>query len=117
MKYMVARTPAEQALARSYLTGDGRDAFDVLDLSAEHHLNRSVTLTYHLAVRRKGHPEERWEFTLLWDDKSFADVFTSPAPDPERLAMLVHIVRAHIEEWWDTKGGNRQSAKMGRRLP
>ncbi|MET8680939.1 hypothetical protein ABZW18_26010 [Streptomyces sp. NPDC004647] len=61
--------------------------------------------------------DERWEFTLLWDDKSCVDVLASAAPDPERLKLLVHMVRAHIEEWWDTKGYNRQSAKMGRRLP
>ncbi|MBB1245102.1 hypothetical protein GL263_16215 [Streptomyces durbertensis] len=109
-------TPAERALARGYTTGDGAEMFDVTGLSLDHHLNRNVTLTYRLTVRREDHEDEDWEFTLLWNDKSFADVFTSPAPDPERLRQLVHIVRAHIEEWWDTKGRNRQSARMGRRV-
>ncbi|MGI5404051.1 hypothetical protein ACQEVG_32265 [Streptomyces sp. CA-135486] len=52
-----------------------------------------------------------------WDDKSFADVFTSPAPDPDRLGQLVHLVRTLLEEWRDTKEHNRRSAKMGRQLP
>ncbi|MFF3763171.1 hypothetical protein ACFYYR_03650 [Streptomyces sp. NPDC001922] len=114
MVSMVPRTPAEESLARSY--SDGRYQFDVSDLLVEHHLNRQVTLTYLLTVRSSGRPAEDWEFTMLWDDKSFVDLFTSSAPDPERLKMLVHIVRAHIEEWWYTKGGNQKSAKMGRRL-
>ncbi|GAA0478853.1 hypothetical protein ABZ951_04930 [Streptomyces sp. NPDC046215] len=114
---MPARSPAERALARSYTTGDGQVTFTVSDLSADHHDDRSVTLTYRLTVARRDHPDERWEFTLPWDDKSFADVFTSPAPDPERLGLLVHLVRTLLEEWWDTKAHNRRSAKMGRRLP
>ncbi|MEU9189378.1 hypothetical protein AB0D14_33515 [Streptomyces sp. NPDC048484] len=76
-----------------------------------------MTLTYLLTAERQGHEAERWMFTLLWDDKSFTDVFTSQAPDPERLRQLVHLVRALLEEWWDTKEHNRRSAKMGRRLP
>lgn len=51
------------------------------------------------------------------DDKSWVDVLTSPAPPPERLRQLVHLVHAHLDEWWDTKGYNRRSAKLGRRLP
>jgi hypothetical protein len=114
---MVAQTPAEEALARSYTTGDGRISFRIAELSTEHHPNRSLTLTYRLTVVRPGHEDERWEFTLPWEDKSFADVFTSPSPDPDRLAGLVRLVHALLEEWWDTKGRSRQSAKMGRRLP
>ncbi|MEC4015372.1 hypothetical protein [Streptomyces sp. H27-D2] len=114
---MVAQTPAERALARSYTTGFGPVGFDISDLSVDHHPNRSLTLTYRLTVVRPGHPDERWEFTLLWDDKSFVDVFTSATPDPERLRMLVHLVRSLLEEWFDTKGHNRRSAQMGRQLP
>ncbi|MEV0371483.1 hypothetical protein AB0I10_16915 [Streptomyces sp. NPDC050636] len=113
---MSERTPAERALARSYTTGDGEVRFAIADLSVGHHPDRSVTLTYQLTVERRGRQDERWVFTLLWDDKSFADVFTSAAPDPERLRQLVHLVRALLEEWWDTKGYNRRSAKMGRRI-
>lgn len=114
---MAARTPAEPALARSYTTGDGRVGFDITDLSVDHHPDRSAMLTYWLTVGRQGHQDERWVVTLPWDDKSFVDVLTSPAPDPDRLRQLVHIVRALLEEWWYTKGHDRQSAKMGRRLP
>ncbi|MFF2654986.1 hypothetical protein [Streptomyces sp. NPDC058045] len=113
---MSALTPAERALGRSYTAGDGTVTFNVDDLSVVHHPNRSTTLTYWLTVVRPGHDDERWVFTQPWEDKSFADVFTSSAPDPERLDQLVHVVRALLEEWWDTKGYNRLSAKMGRRL-
>lgn len=108
-------TPAERALARSHTTGDGGVRFRVDGLSVEHRPDRSVTLTYQLTVQRRGQDEERWVWTLPWDDRSFTDVFTAPAPDPERLGQLVHMVRALLEEWWDTKGHNRRSAKMGRR--
>lgn len=110
------QTPAVRELARSYTTGDGEVRFTVADLSVISHPDRSFTLTYQLTVERRGRQDERWVFTLTWDDKSFADVFTSTAPDPERLRMLVHLVRAQLEEWWDTKDYNRLSAKMGRRV-
>ncbi|MGP3949784.1 hypothetical protein [Streptomyces sp. 7N604] len=113
----MTQTPAEQALARSYTTGDGQIRFSISDLSVDHHPDHSVTLTYRLTVVRQGHRDERWQFTLPWDDKSFVDVFTSPAPDRDRLRQLVHLVHTLLEEWWDTKGHNRQSAKMGRQLP
>ncbi|MFR0358547.1 hypothetical protein [Streptomyces sediminimaris] len=112
---MEEQTPAEQALSRSYVTADGL-RFDVTKMSVEHHPDRSATLTYWLTVGRHGHPDERWVVALPWDDKSWVDVLTSPAPPPDRLRQLVHLVHAHLEEWWDTKGHNRQSAKMGRRL-
>ncbi|MCB5908197.1 hypothetical protein [Streptomyces pinistramenti] len=115
--HMPAKMPAEQALARSYTTGDGMVRCNVDELSVSHQPDRSVMLTYWLTAEREGLQAERWEFTLPWDDKSFLDVFTSPAPDPERLQQLVYIVRTALEEWWDTKGHNRKSAKMGRRLP
>ncbi|MFD4571836.1 hypothetical protein ACFWNK_15910 [Streptomyces sp. NPDC058417] len=113
---MEEQTPAEQALSRSYVTGDGL-RFDVTKLAIEHHPDRSATLTYWLTVSGQGRPDERWLLTLPWDDKSWADVLTSPAPPPDRLRRLVHLVHAHLDEWWDTKGHNRQSAKRGRRLP
>jgi len=106
---------AEQALSRSYAPADGL-RFDVAELSVEHHPDRSATLTYGLTVVRHGHPDERWLVTLPWEDKSWADVLTSAAPPADRLGRLVHLVHAHLEEWWDTKGHNRVSAKMGRRL-
>ena len=109
------QTPAEQALSRSYVTADGI-RFDVVEMTVEHRPDRSATLTYRLTVGRQDHPDERWVVTLPWSDKSWADVFTSPAPPPDRLQQLVHLVHAHLEEWWDTKGHNRQSAKMGQRL-
>lgn len=109
------RTPAEQALSRSYVAADGT-RFDVTEMSVEHRPDRGMTFTYSLTVGRPGHPDERWVVALPWDDKSWVDVLTSPAPPPDRVRMLVHLVRAHLEEWWDTKGHNRQSAKMGRRL-
>ncbi|MCH0562104.1 hypothetical protein [Streptomyces sp. MUM 2J] len=112
---MEEQTPAEQALSRSYVTADGL-RFDVMKMSVEHHPDRSATLTYWLTVSRQGHPDEHWVVTLPWHDKSWVDVLTSPAPPPDRLGHLVHLVHAHLEEWWDTKGHNRQSAKMGRRL-
>lgn len=112
-----APTPAERALGSSYTTGDGQITFEISDLSVAHHPDRSVTLTYSLTVMRQGRQDERWVFTLPWDDKSFVDVFASQAPDPERLRQLVHLVRALLEEWWDTKEHNRRSARMGRRLP
>ncbi|MEU0256520.1 hypothetical protein ABZ299_29485 [Streptomyces sp. NPDC006184] len=112
---MEERTPAEQALSRSYVTADGL-RFDVVSLSVEHRPDRGMTLTYLLTVRRQGHPDERWVVALPWDDKSWVDVLTSPAPPADRLRQLVHLVHAHLEEWWDTKGHNRRSAKMGRRL-
>ncbi|MEU8919090.1 hypothetical protein [Streptomyces nigrescens] len=112
----MAQTPAEQALARSYTTGDGKVTFDISDLSVQHHANRSMTFTYQITVVRQGHQDELWEFTLPWDDKSFTDVLTSPHPDSDRVEQLVHVVRTLLEEWWDTKGRSRQSAKMGRQL-
>ncbi|MFM9368645.1 hypothetical protein [Streptomyces sp. Da 82-17] len=113
---MIEPSPACQALAQSYTTGDGRTAFRVTGLTITPHPDRSHTLTYRLAVSDNGLEGEQWEFTLLWDDKAFADVFDAPAPDPERLRLLVHLVRALLEEWWDTKGHDRGSAKMGRRV-
>ncbi|OII61495.1 hypothetical protein BJP40_05090 [Streptomyces sp. CC53] len=112
---MEERTPAELALSRSYATADGL-RFDVMRMSVEHHPDRGATLTYWLTVGRQDRPDESWVVALPWQDKSWVDVLTSPAPPPDRLAQLVHLVHAHLEEWWDTKGHNRQSAKMGRRL-
>ncbi|MFI7388038.1 hypothetical protein [Streptomyces sp. NPDC049813] len=112
---MAAETPAKQALSSSYVAADGVQ-FDVAQLSVEQHADRRATLTYELYVRRPSHPDEHWVVTLPWDDKSWADVFTSPAPPADRLHQLVHLVHAHLEEWWDTKGYNRKSAKMGRRV-
>ncbi len=114
---MVAHTPAERVLARSFTRDGGATRFDVADLAVEHQPNRSVTLTYRLTVGRKGHADECWVCTLPWSDKSFADVFTSAAPDPERLRQLAALVRGLIEEWWACKGSNRHFAKMGRRCP
>ncbi|MER6263446.1 hypothetical protein ABT203_28330 [Streptomyces sp900105245] len=112
---MEERTPAEKALSRSYVTVD-EVRFDVVKMSVEHRPDRSMTLTYQLTVGRRGHPDERWVVSLPLDDKSWVDVLTSPAPPPDRLQQLVHLVHAHLDEWWDTKGYNRRSAKMGRRL-
>ncbi|MFD4715371.1 hypothetical protein ACFWN5_37705 [Streptomyces sp. NPDC058430] len=113
---MEERTPAEQALSRSYVTADGL-RFGVTKLSVEHHQDRSATLAYRLTVSRRGRPDQDWEVALPWGDKSWTDVFASPEPSPDRLQQLVHLVHAHLEEWWDTKAHNRQSAKMGHRLP
>lgn len=113
---MVDRTPAEQALARSYTTGDGSVSFDITDLSVEHRPGGAAVLAYRLTVERPGRQDERWAVALPWEDSSFADVLASPAPEPDRLQQLVHLVHALLEEWWDTKGHNRQSAKMGHRL-
>uniref|UniRef100_A0AAU1UKY2 Uncharacterized protein n=1 Tax=Streptomyces sp. NBC_00119 TaxID=2975659 RepID=A0AAU1UKY2_9ACTN len=112
---MEEQTPAEQALSRSYTTADGL-RFDVIQLSVEHHQDRSATLTYRLTVGRRGRPDEGWEVALPWDGKSWTDVLTSPVPPPDRLQQLVHLVHTHLEEWWDTKAHNRQSAKKGHRL-
>lgn len=112
---MEEQTPAEQILGRSYVTADGI-RLDVNQMSVEHRPDRSAVLTYWLTVGRQGHPDEHWVVTLPWEDKSWADVLTSPAPPPDRMRQLVHLVHTHLEEWWDTKGYNRQSAKMGRRI-
>ncbi|MBN0044537.1 hypothetical protein JS756_10510 [Streptomyces actuosus] len=112
---MAERTPAERVLSRSYVTADGIRC-DVVGMSVEHRPDRGVTLTYRSAVVRRGHPDERRAVTLPWDDRSWADVFASPAPPPDRLRQLVHLVHAHLEEWWDTKEHDRRSAKRGRRL-
>ncbi|MFF4846143.1 hypothetical protein [Streptomyces collinus] len=109
------KTPAQRALEGSWVTVDRVD-FTVTGLSIEHHPDRTVTLAYGLRVERPGHPDERWAVALPWDDKSFMDVLSSPAPDEVRLRELVHIVRALVEEWWDTKAGSRRSARMGRRI-
>ncbi|WP_411078783.1 hypothetical protein [Streptomyces sp. cmx-18-6] len=116
---MSARTPAEDALAASFVSGLPGDetAYHVSRLDIDHAPDGTVTLVYRLGVKREGRPREQWEFTLPWSDKAFRDVFTSPSPSPEKLDQLVALVRALMEEWWDTKGGNRKSAKMGRRLP
>ncbi|QEU96289.1 hypothetical protein [Streptomyces kanamyceticus] len=114
---MTAHTPAERALARSYTSDDGAIRFDVVDLTVDHHSDRSATLTYRLVIEREGHADERWVVTLPWHDKSFVDVLTSDVPDPERLRQLVQLVRGLLEEWWDTKGGSRWFAKLGRRCP
>ncbi|SDC97126.1 hypothetical protein [Streptomyces prasinopilosus] len=114
---MTDRTPAEQALARSYTTGDGSTRFADIELSVEHRPGGAAVLAYRLTVERAGREGERWAVALPWEDSSFADVLASPAPDPERLQQLVHLVHALLEEWWDTKRHNRQSAKMGHRLP
>ncbi|AOP47692.1 hypothetical protein SL103_16815 [Streptomyces lydicus] len=113
----VAEQPlAERALARSYTTGDGHVRFEITDLSVHHHAYRSVTFTYRITVVRPTYPDEHWEFTLPWEDKSFTDVLTSLQPDPDRLNQLVHLIHALLEEWWDTKGHSRQAAKMGRQM-
>ncbi|MBQ0983998.1 hypothetical protein KBZ10_05560 [Streptomyces sp. F63] len=82
----------------------------------DHHRDRSVTMTYRLGIEQPNLREEQWEVALPWGDKSFVDVLTSPAPDPGRLEMLVSLVRSLLEEWWETKGYERQAAKVGRRL-
>ncbi|WP_306323587.1 MULTISPECIES: DUF397 domain-containing protein [unclassified Streptomyces] len=114
----VGGTPAERELGRSYSTGkgDGAVRFEVEGLDVECRADRTALLTYRLTVARPELAPERWEFTLHWDDKSFADVLTSSDPEPERLRQLVHLVRSLMDEWWATKGHNRRSAKMGRRL-
>ncbi|MGW7383373.1 hypothetical protein [Streptomyces sp. NPDC054794] len=113
---MTTQTPAEQALAHSYTSGDGSVRFSIADLSVDHHPNGHAVLAYQITVERSGWPDERWMVNLPMDDRSFADVLAASAPDPDRLRQLVHLVRALLEEWWDTKGHNRQSAKLGRRL-
>ncbi|MFH9015396.1 hypothetical protein ACH4C6_29010 [Streptomyces sp. NPDC017943] len=112
---MEEQTPAELALSGSYVAAEGV-RFDVVRLEVEHHPNRSATLIFQLTVARPGCPAEHWAVTLPWADSSWTDVLTSPTPPLDRLQQLVHLVRAHLEEWWDTKGHNRQSAKMGRRV-
>ncbi|MFD4630194.1 hypothetical protein ACFVYR_20395 [Streptomyces sp. NPDC058284] len=114
---MVAYTPAERALASSFTFDDGATRFNVIDLTADYHPDRSITLTYRLSVVRKDQADECWVFTLPWSDKSFADVFTAPAPDPERLRQLVQLVRGLMGDWWDLKRSNRHFAKMGHRCP
>jgi hypothetical protein len=109
------KTPAEQALEHSY-TAVGGVRFDVTRLSVEHHPDRTATFLFELTVNRTGHPDERWVVTLPWDDKSFADVLTSSAPNRDRLQQMVGIVHALLEEWWATKAHNRQSAKMGQQI-
>ncbi|MGW0909553.1 hypothetical protein [Streptomyces sp. NPDC002853] len=113
----MAHTPAERVLARTFTSDDGAIRFNVTDLTVDHHPDRSVTLIYRLLIERKGQAEESWVWTLPWSDRSFVDVFTSSAPEPERLRHLVELVHGLLEEWWDTKGKNRQFAKMGRRCP
>ncbi|CAL9328275.1 hypothetical protein SUDANB70_00022 [Streptomyces sp. enrichment culture] len=54
---------------------------------------------------------------MPWADRSFADVLISAVPEPDRLHMLVSLVRSLLEEWWETKGYERKSAKMGRQSP
>ncbi|NEA46699.1 hypothetical protein [Streptomyces sp. SID10815] len=112
---MEAPTPAEQVLSRSYVTADEL-RFHVDKLSVELHPDRSMALAYRLSVGRHGRPAERWEVALPWNDKSWLDVLISPAPAPDRLQQLLHLVHAQLEEWWDTKEHNRQSARMGQRL-
>ncbi|MBB1255203.1 hypothetical protein H3146_17855 [Streptomyces sp. OF3] len=112
---MANRTVAEQRLACSFERGTTR--FEVTDLRIDYHVNRSATLVFTLAVVQLDRPVERWEVTLEWTDKSFIGEFTSAAPDPQRLGILVSLIRSLLEEWWETKGYERQSAKMGRRLP
>ncbi|NGO45531.1 hypothetical protein [Streptomyces ureilyticus] len=111
---MPERSPAERVLARSFT--QGRTRFNVRDLQIDHHQDRSVTMTYRLDIAEPNRLEERWEIALPWSDKSFVDVFTSPAPEPGRLEMLTSLVRSLLGEWWETKGYERQAAKMGRRL-
>lgn len=50
---------------------------------------------------------------LPWDDKSWADVFGSPAPPFERLHRLVHLVHAHIEEWVGHEGVQPEVGEEG----
>lgn len=116
---MWTRTPAEKALGRSFVSGPPGDAttFHVSAVEIEFPPDGNVALVFHLEVQRDLHPNERWELTLPWRDKSFRDVFLSPEPPGERLDQLVFLVHSLIEEWWDTKGYNRKSAKMARRLP
>ncbi|MFF8097933.1 hypothetical protein [Streptomyces sp. NPDC016675] len=113
---MTAQTPAQRALARSYTTGDGSVRFGITGLSVERRPGGHALLTYDLTVEQPGRPDERWTVGLPWEDSSFTGILDSPAPDPARLQQLVHLVRALLEEWWDTKGYNRQSAKLGHRL-
>ncbi|CAL9510418.1 hypothetical protein [Streptomyces sp. enrichment culture] len=111
-----ARPPAERVLARSYTTGDGGTRFGVDALTVTHPPDGHPVPAYRLTVERPDRPRERWAFTLPLSDRSFTDVLTSPAPDPARLAPLVHLVRALLEEWWDTRAHNQRSARMGQRL-
>ncbi|GAA0636455.1 hypothetical protein GCM10009601_56220 [Streptomyces thermospinosisporus] len=114
---MTPRTPAEQALAQSCTTGDGSVRFVVEDLSVDRLPRGHLLLAYRLRVERPGAEAERWAVSLPWEDRSFTDVFDSPSPESERLRQLVHLMRALLEEWWDTKGHNRRSARLGQRLP
>ncbi|MCC5035532.1 hypothetical protein DMH02_020535 [Streptomyces sp. WAC 00631] len=111
---MLERTPAERELTCSFTQGSTR--FNVRGLQIDQHRDRSVTITYRLDIEQPNRPEERWEVALPWGDTSFVDVLTSPAPEPGRLDMLASLVRSLLGEWWETKGYERQAAKMGRRL-
>ncbi|MBQ1098547.1 hypothetical protein KBY55_21285 [Streptomyces sp. b94] len=113
---MTAQTPAERALAGPYTTGDGSVRFGIAGLSVDRRPGGHALFTYDVKVEQPGRPDERWTVALPWEDSSFTDVLDSAAPDPARLRQLVHLVRALLEEWWDTKGYNRQSAELGRRL-
>lgn len=116
---MAPRSPTEAALAESFTTGAGDQSvrYQVGDLAPEYHADRTVTLRYTVAVAPAQGAPENWEFTLRWEDKTFADLFDSPRPSPDRLALLLDLVHSAFDEWWFTKDGDRRSAKMGRRLP
>ncbi|WP_326794280.1 hypothetical protein OG946_01190 [Streptomyces sp. NBC_01808] len=111
---MKGQTPAEQALSHSYVTADGL-RFGVIKMTADHHPDRSMTLTYWLTVGRQGHIDERWVVALPWDDKSWVDVLTSPAPPSDRLGQLVSLVHAHAGSFADrSSGASWRSAKLVR---
>ncbi|MET7454980.1 hypothetical protein ABZT03_24420 [Streptomyces sp. NPDC005574] len=114
---MAVRTPAEQALARSYSAGDGGVRFGVAALSVDHRPNGHAVPAYRITVERAGRPDERWAVDLPLANRSFTDVLTASVPEPDRLRQLVGLVHALLEEWWDTKGHDRRAAKRGRRLP
>ncbi|MCU7702823.1 hypothetical protein ACGILS_29300 [Streptomyces albidoflavus] len=104
------------ALAACFSRSDGELVVSVNGLDVTERQPRSFDLAYDLTVTRKGHDPERWEVTLCWDDKSQADLFETDGRDPERVRMLAFVVQPLIQEWWDTKARNRQSAKMGRQI-
>ncbi|MFF8566962.1 hypothetical protein ACF06N_18585 [Streptomyces albidoflavus] len=107
--------PTRHALTQPFTADDGRVRFTVRSLCVTEPRPRLYETVFHLVVRRAGLPDEEWEVTV-GHDKSMAALFEREEPDPAELAALVHLTHALTEEWWLTKGANRHSAKMGRRI-
>ncbi|WP_327687326.1 hypothetical protein [Streptomyces sp. NBC_00467] len=72
-------------------------------------MGRSFTAVFELVANG-----ERWRVRLLCGSSEMALFDGSPSPD--LVGGAANMLRIRLFEWWETKGSERQIAKLGERL-